>query len=285
MEADRATFWEHIEELRKLLIGVLATIFFGFCVCIIGYQTLFNLLIAPLDQTSNVRVTNVKEIYNPNNSPVSFYHEGTAIVLQPGQSATVRVHESHQKLVILSPLEGMSTMLKLCLWTSVVVTSPFWLYLVFLFISPALEKPSKRHFIPFIAFLFCFGGNGLLFARLVTIPLANAFFETFNEGLGHNLWSLSYYIDYSIILLLSHVLMFEFAAVLLLFVHYGWISAQAMIQWRRHVYVILFILAAILTPPDIMTQISLGIPMVIFYELILLYGKFRENKATVPEIL
>lgn len=281
MNSESATFWEHIEELRQLLLRTLIVIAVGFALCLVGYKTLFETLLAPLQQPTHIQVSSVKEIRNNGPVPITYFVEGNNISLDPGQSVTVTIPDKEQSLVILSPLEGMTTMIKLCFWTALVGTSPIWLYFVFLFIAPAIERHILKSIAPFIALLFSFGLCGLLFAQFFTIPIANLFLSSFNNELGINFWSLAHYVDFSILLLLSHAFVFELAAVLLILVHLGVISPEAMASKRRHACLISFIIAAIVTPPDIFTQIALGVPMVIMYELILIYGRIRSRKKAI----
>lgn len=278
MNSESATFWEHIEELRRLIMRSFIVIAIGFGLCLMGYKTLFDTLLAPLQQSAQVQISSVKEIRNNGTLPITYYFDGNNISLEPGESVTVTIPDKEQSLVILSPLEGMTTMLKLCFWTALVGTSPIWLYFLFLFVSPAFERQILKTIAPFIALLFAFGCCGLLFAHFFTIPIANLFLASFNKELGLNFWSLAHYVDYSILLLLSHAFIFELAAVLLMLVHVGVISPEAMASKRRHACLTSFIIAAIVTPPDIFTQVALGVPMVIMYELILIYGRIRSRK-------
>lgn len=282
MEAEQATVWEHLDELRTLLIRVIAIISLGFIFCLFSYKTLFATFLAPLDKPA-IQTSTVKEIHNPGSSEVTYFVNGYNHTLQAGQTLTVAVPD--KSLAIFTPLEGMTTMIKLSLWAGLVITSPAWLYCVFLFIIPGLEQNFRRYIIPFIGLLLCFGMSGLVFAYLFTIPIANLFLSGFNQEFGQNLWGLTHYVDYSILLMLSHVFVFELAALMLILVHFGFMSYTLMASKRKHAYLISFIVAAILTPPDIFTQVALGVPMVIMYELILLYGWIRERKRNYVEII
>jgi sec-independent protein translocase protein TatC len=276
-----ATVWEHLDELRTLLIRVVAIITVGFIACLIGFQTLFTTLLTPFEKPQ-VQISSLKEIHNSGSSPATYYVNGQNIHLEPGQRTTVTIPDK-ESLVILSPLEGITTMFKLCLWAALILTSPIWLYSLFLFISPALEQ-SARMIIPFIVLLLSFGAGGLTFAYTFTIPLANVYLAAFNSEIGQNFWGLSQYVDYTILLLLSHAFMFELAAILLLLVHYGTISYETIAGKRRHAYLTSFIAAALVTPPDVFTQIALGIPMVMMYELIIIYGWLRSKRKLLNPI-
>lgn len=228
----KATFWDHLEELRQTLIRVLFIIAGGVALAFCFYQQIHALLIAPLEE----------------------------------------------RLVILSPIEGFSTMVKLSFWVGLVFSSPFWLYAIMRFILPALSPIEKRALLPFTTLSLIFAAAGGSLGYFITVPMANSFFSSFNAGLGENLWSLQFYCDYTITLLLAHVLAFELIALLFFLLHFGVVSASFLSEKRPYAIVSIFILAAILTPPDVLTQLLLGVPMTILYEGLILYGKFIERE-------
>jgi sec-independent protein translocase protein TatC len=227
-----ASFWNHLDELRKTLIRVFYTIGCGIGISLFFYKEILSFLVSP------------------------------TIEIQKG-------------LVVLGPLDGFLTALKTSFWAGLVTTSPIWTFFIMGFIAPALNPKERKWVLPFIFFSLLFLSLGMLFSYYVTIPLANQFLSSFNEEIGINMWTLSSYLDYTLILLLSNALAFELSVILLFLVHYGVISSERLIGLRRYAIVIIFILAAILTPPDIFTQLMLAIPLMIIYELAILYAKFR----------
>lgn len=265
-----------------MLIRVIVVITLAFIGCLCVYKTLFSTFLLPFEQPS-IHLSTLKELHNSGHTEATYFIDGRNYRLEPGETRTISVAD-RESLAIFSPLDGMTTMLKLCFWTSLVISSPLWLYFVFVFVTPAIEPNARRMIVPFILILFAFGLLGLGFAYSFTIPFANQFLFAFNQELGQNLWGLSQYIDYSILLILSHIFVFELAAVLLLMVHYGVISSQTLASKRRHAYLVIFIIAAVLTPPDVFTQVALGIPMAGFYELIIAYGWMRSRKVNYQEI-
>jgi sec-independent protein translocase protein TatC len=179
-----------------------------------------------------------------------------------------------QKLVLLSPSEGIRCILKTSFWIGTVGTSPIWLYYIINFIAPALNQ-YQRNFIPLFFFIsLLFLAIGFSFAFFVTIPLANSYLGLLNQEFGENLWTLSNYLDYTITLLFANGLAFEFMVILFFLVHFGVILSKNMAESRRYVIVAIFILSAILTPPDILTQFMLALPLMGLYELAILYARF-----------
>jgi len=185
-----------------------------------------------------------------------------------------------RELVILSPTEGLASLLKFSFWLSLSASSPFWLYSLAAFISPGLRSHEKRLLLPFIALSLALFALGALFAAVITLPLSNSALYSFNSSFGTNLWSLSQYLDYSILLILGHGLAFEAWLILGFTVHYGLISAATLVKKRGIVVVITLLAAALLTPPDILTQLLLAAPLLLLYELSILYGKWRESVSS-----
>jgi sec-independent protein translocase protein TatC len=183
--------------------------------------------------------------------------------------------EIQRGLVVLGPLDGFLTALKTSFWVGLVVTSPLWTFLTMRFIAPALQPKERKWVIPFILFSLIFMSLGVAFSYYITIPLANQFLSSFNEEIGVNMWTLSSYLDYTLILLLSNALAFEISVFLLFLVHYGAISASRLSDLRKYAIVAIFIISAILTPPDVFTQFMLAIPLMIIYELAIIYAKIR----------
>jgi sec-independent protein translocase protein TatC len=110
---------------------------------------------------------------------------------------------------------------------------------------------------------------------MVTIPAANSYLLLFNANLGLNLWTLSNYLDYTFLLLIGNGIAFEIGLILLFLVHLGVVSAEFLASKRRHFIVIAFILAALLTPPEVMSQILLAIPLIGLFEASIFYAKLR----------
>ena len=235
-EGSYATFWGHVDELRKTMIKVFLIIGAGFFLSALFYHYIFQLLMWPLQA---------------------------------------------QKLVLLSPFEGMRCLLKISLWIGLVGTSPFWLYHIVNFIAPALNRAQRYIIVPFFFVSLIFLVLGFSFAFFVTIPLANAYLALLNQEFGENLWTLSNYLDYTIMLLFANGLAFETAVILFFLVHFGFISAGKMAEKRRFVIVGIFTLSAILTPPDILTQFMLAIPLMGLYELAILYARFFNAKIPI----
>jgi sec-independent protein translocase protein TatC len=167
-----------------------------------------------------------------------------------GSHLDIRLSSGPNSLLIFGPTEGFIITLKVCFWCGLAGTSPFWIACLLQFISPGLRYSEKRFILPFI-------------------------FHTFNASIGVNLWSLSNYLSYTVLILLANGIAFQSFVVLLFLIHAGWISAATMRSKRRHAILAAFVLGAILTPPDVPSQLMLAFPLIALYETAILYASLR----------
>lgn len=178
-------------------------------------------------------------------------------------------------LAVFSPTEGIVITFKVCLYTSLFLSAPFWLWEVLKFISPALKENERRIVIPFFLTSIAFMITGCFLACSITIPLSNQYLMSFNATMAQNLWGLSEYLDYTFLLMLAHGFAFECGVLLLLLVHLGLIKDSTLIKGRRYSILGSFILAALLTPPDVFSQVMLALPLIGFYEMAIGYAKTK----------
>lgn len=238
-----STFWQHIEELRKTLLRVIAIVLIGMAAAACFYPYIFEWISAPIQSA--------------------------------GSEPT--------PLVILKPTEGIVIAMKVCFWVGLIATSPLWLFQLMLFGLPALKAEEKRGIIPFMVATILFFLLGVAFSYQVTIPLANHYLALFNHSMGVNMWTLSHYIDYSFILMFGNGLAFEVMVILFFLVHYRWVSYATLKEKRKYFIVSAFIFSAIITPPDIMTQLLLAVPLCLLYEVATLYARLRQARTQQAE--
>lgn len=303
MAVSEASFWEHISELRKTILLSLMAIAAGVLLCFCFYQQIFEVLLIPLQKSqehsnkpSIIKRFEIKSerILNSGTENIHYHlpnSASTPIHLSPGVQQMNNSHfqlapgayldvnniVSNNGLIIFGPTEGMSTTLKICFWIGFVISSPAWLFFIFKFIAPALHERERRLILPFLSLSALFLSIGVFFAYSVTLPLANRYLESFNSTLGTNLWSLSNYMDYTLFLFLANALAFELSLILFFLVHFGVLSAETLASKRRHMIVLAFIIGALLTPPDILTQMMLALPLILLYEITIIYAHFKSK--------
>lgn len=295
-----ASFWGHIEELRRTLLRILMIIGASVFLCFLSYEPLITFLKKPLhniesktlleEQLHYSRIHNssptTQTITLPKNSLLSndlstniqALPENAYQIAPGGSLVYANISSTDQNLVVLGPLEGFLIALKTSLWTGAFLSSPLWLFVLFQFFIPGLRENEKRLVIPFILTSLAFVLIGCTFAFTVTIPIANHYLQSFNQTIGTNLWSLGNYLDYTLFLLMANGIAFELGAVGVFAVHLGIISSKGLSANRRFAILGAFIIATILTPPDVVTQLMLAIPLICLYEALILYAKLQKSK-------
>jgi len=175
----------------------------------------------------------------------------------------------------LSPPEVFLVSMKLSLLVGFIAGLPLILYFVARFLFPALREGEKRYLVP----AFSIGGglffSGVLFAYWVVLPLSLRFFWGYTERMAiRPEWTLEYYLSLVGKLLIGFGLVFEFPVVILLLSFLGIVDYDTLKRKRAYVVVIILILAAFLTPPDVITQIMMAIPLLILFEICIFLTRF-----------
>ena len=184
-------------------------------------------------------------------------------------------------LALLYPTEGFVVRLKIAFVAGLFLTAPLWFWQVWGFLSPALYKREKRVIVPVIA---ASSGTFLLGAvfGFWVLPFASHYFMSLAPADVAVYWSLGKYIDFSLRLLVAFALVFELPLVIYAAAMLGVVNAKQLRKFRRHAYIGVLVAAALITPPDLFTQIVLAIPLIILYEvgifLAMMAKKKRENR-------
>lgn len=290
--------WDHIEDLRKVILRCFAIILIGTVVAFLFHKPLIQWIIAPLNSalisSKQLFIEEVKQlkVSNPSSIPLTYRLSNAesllsknekvdalsshVYLLRQGGELNLKKHRNDY-LIFLSPLDGFLSTLKICFWVGLIGTSPLWMYVLFSFIIPGLKKSEMQILIPLLILTGFFMGIGIIFALYVTIPLSNLFFKSFNQEIGLDVWSFTSYIDYSLGIIFGNSLASQGILILLVCIHLGIFNADDLIKKRRYSILAIFIFSALLTPPDIFSQLLLAIPLSILYELGILYAKWREK--------
>ena len=194
----------------------------------------------------------------------------------------VSQNNQNRKLIYTSPTEAFMTYLKLSFYSSLFFSFPIFFAEIYLFLSPALYKKEKKNILFtlfFSSFLFLFGA---IFCYFFILPMALKFFSSFENLSSINDSTLpilletkiSDYLNFTINLLFGFGIAFLSPILLLFLIKGGYVKVKDLRSKRRYWIVIIFILSAILTPPDILSQISLAILLIILFEIVILLGKY-----------
>jgi sec-independent protein translocase protein TatC len=190
----------------------------------------------------------------------------------------------NRRLIFTALQETFLTYLKVSFFTAFFVTCPYILMQIWKFIAPGLYKHEKIAILPYLILtpiLFFLGG---LLVYYLIMPLAIKFFLSFeSSGLSTNLpiqleAKVNEYLSLIMKLIFAFGLSFQLPIVLSLLARVGLIDSKFLKERRKYVVIIIFSAAAILTPPDPITQIGLAIPLLILYELSIFSVKFIEKK-------
>ena len=176
------------------------------------------------------------------------------------------------QLIVLSPLEKFLSYLKVCLFAGVFVSCPYWLFQIWKFIAPGLYKNERywgRIFIGVGSVLFFCGGA---FVYFVVYPLAFRFLINFG-GDELPFISLKEYLSFFIRTSLVFAFVFEIPLLLSILIKVNILTVEQLKASRRYAIVLIAILSALITPPDIVSMLLMMVPLYLLFELSLLIGK------------
>ena len=163
--------------------------------------------------------------------------------------------------------EALLTKFKICLVAAVVCAMPLIMQQIWSFVSPALYPHEKKMFAAlfFVALLLFVGG--VVFCCFFVFPLAIDLFWASAEGVASTMWSVQEYYNFVLSFVLPFGIMFELPVILYMLAKKDKVTYESLAKYRKYVVLVIAIAAAILTPPDVVSQLMLGIPMYLLYEI------------------
>jgi len=243
----QSTFVEHLTELRSRLVKSVVYLFIFFIICYIFSENIYSFLVAPYADA----------------------------VKSDGMS---------RRMIFTALHETFITYLKVAFFAAMFISSPIILTQIWKFVAPGLYKNEKRTLLPYLIatpVLFLLGG---MLVYYLIMPLAINFFLTFETSAQFNSLPIQLeakvneYLSLIMRLIFAFGISFQLPVLLSLLARVGFIDSKYLKRRRKYVIVIIFAVAALLTPPDPITQIGLGIPLLILYELSILSVKIIEKK-------
>ncbi len=250
--ADNNSFTSHFVELRSRLLNSLIFIFASFIISYIFAEQIYNFLVEPY-------------------------------------ASAVKDDQNSRRLIFTALHETFITYIKVAFFAAIFLGSPILLIQIYKFIAPGLYKNEKRAILPYLIstpILFLLGGTLVYY---LVMPLAIKFFLSFETlGSSNSLpiqleAKVNEYLSLIMRLIFAFGISFQLPVLLNLLARIGVVNSDYLKNRRRYVVVIIFAVAAILTPPDPITQIGLAIPLLLLYELSILTVKFTEKKKEEVE--
>lgn len=185
--------------------------------------------------------------------------------------------QTEASLAILAPAEGFIVQLKISLVAGLFIAAPWMFYQMWRFVAPGLFKHERSLVFPVVFFSSTLFLIGAAFGVFV-LPMATSFFLSFAQEGIVNVWSLGRYVDFVLRMLLAFGIVFELPLLIYFLARFGVVTPPFLRTYRRHMYIVFLIGAAIITPPDVFTQVVLSIPLVILYEASILLAVVAKRK-------
>jgi len=239
----------HMLELRKRLIWSLLAVLIGFVVSYYFAPQIYEFLVRPLAQAT--------------------------------------AGGEQRPLIYTGLTEAFMTYVKLALWSGCFLAFPVIASQIWMFVAPGLYKNERHAFLPFLLATPLFFLLGAAMAYYFVFPLAWKFFLSFEMPAAAGgmpiqmVPRVSEYLSLSMTVIFAFGIAFELPVILVLLTRVGLLSSQKLSHFRRYAIVLIFIAAAILTPPDVVSQLSLALPLVLLYELSILGAKWVEKTRAI----
>ncbi|KFN43838.1 twin-arginine translocase subunit TatC [Arenimonas oryziterrae] len=183
------------------------------------------------------------------------------------------------ELVATGILSPFSVPLTLAFFTAIMLAMPFVLYQLWAFVAPGLYQHEKKLARPLLVSATALFYIGCAFTYYLLLPvMLNYLGTTAPEGV-RRLPDISSYLDFAAVMFIAGGLSFEVPVAVLVTVILGWVTPAQLAEWRGYVIVAIFIIAAIITPPDGLSQVMLAVPMCLLYEVGILLARMLRRRA------
>jgi sec-independent protein translocase protein TatC len=236
---DKLPFTSHLEELRKRLIHCFIAIIIGFGISYAFKEKPFEILIHPLMQ----------------------------------------VMEEGDTLIFTGIPEAFFTLLKVSLLSGIMLAIPVIMHEFWMFVAPGLYKNERKMMLPIVIISSLFFIGGALFGYFIVFPFGFKFLLGFATDTLRPFPSMKEYLSFSAKLLLAFGFVFELPLVITFLARIGLVSVDFLKENRKYAVLIFFIGSAILTPPDVVTQVMMSVPLMLLYEISIVGARIFGKKT------
>ena len=239
----KSPFTEHLGELRDRLIRAFIAVGIGFVIAYFFKEKLFEILTAPL-------------------------------IIAMGDNTT-------SKMIFTGLPEAFFTYLKVSLLTGIIAATPVIFYEFWMFITPGLYRTEKKYLLPIVILSVFFFLLGSSFGYFIVFPYGFKFFLGFATQTIHAMPSMKEYLSFAAKMLLAFGFVFELPLVLTFMARMGLVSVSFLKKNRKYALLLFFVGAALITPPDVVTQVMMALPLMILYEISIIGAKIFGKKKVV----
>ena len=267
IEASRAPLLDHLVELRSRLIVCAGALAVGFLICFFFSTNILVFLLAPFERAQGLLA--VQKAAGAQHGPFDL------MFAMAGLKSMANVHVQQIHMVFTAPLEVFFEKLKLSGFGAIVLTFPVLAWQLYRFIAPGLYKRERNAFLPFLIaspVLFFLGAALVYFVMLPFVLWFSLNQQIVGDGAisVQLLPKVSDYLSLVTTLLLGFGLCFQLPVVLALMGMAGLVSSKFLRSGRRYAILAVFVVAAVLTPPDPISMMSLALPGLLLYEVSIL---------------
>lgn len=187
-------------------------------------------------------------------------------------------------LVFTNPMDKFMAHMKLSMVMGVIFACPIWIYQLWKFVAPGLYSHEKKYSILFIGSGIVLFLTGVSFAYFLVLPTAFHFLFNFGGSVDKPLITISEYLSFFATMILVFGASFELPLVLVILGAIGFISAKLLREKRRYAIVVLAVLSAVITPPDVLSMLMLLVPLMTLYEISILLVALIEKRKGAPQV-
>jgi sec-independent protein translocase protein TatC len=305
----KKSFWAHVEDLRKAIVRSAIAVGVALLLCMSFAGKLVELLEYPLhhidlfekrkptvsfqigattlgpytvarEQFAGLPVGEAPHaVFQISSAQVGAEQVATLKLLPPTKESeaenSLKVH-----LHNFGPAEGFFVAFHVALYGALVLSAPFWIYFMGSFIIPALNLRERQSLFPWLSWSFVLFMVGVLSTYFILLPVALRASVEYSDMLGFEGydWRADDYINFVTRFILGMGLGFQFPIVVLFLVKIGMLTHRQLAHYRRHVCVLSFFLGAVLTTPEVITQVAMAIPLYLLYEICIWIAWYWERK-------